>query len=308
MIERRHFLTMAGAMPLVAGLPSAAVAARPDLTRVPTRRVGPIERLYRTPHGKPNGLDLTSEGMWIMDQGPENYISLVNPDTGGLIREFRPQNVRSASGIVVDDRNTMWVGSTYNRFVVNLDPSTGRTIAVYHTPGAGRIYSMKGDVPGRSSKLEPAYPAPAPPPSAASAASTPRPAASLGPGQVALDVEEAPPGTGAHCILAKGDLLYIAVPPARQIFVVDRNTWQVQDAWATAGNRPHDMTWTDASKTSILLSDSNMHAFHRHDAATGVITETLQLVDDDWVVHGAKLRGDQMYVCDDRGWMGRFRI
>ena len=302
MIARRQFVTMAATLPWVAALPSAAQAARPDLTRLPTRRVGPIERLYKTPHGKPNGLELTSEGMWIMDQGPENYISLINPDTGALIREFRPQNVRSASGIAVDDRNTMWIGSTYNRFIVNLDPRTGRTIAVYVTPGAGRIYDMKGDVPGRSSKLEEAYPAPAP------AAAAAPPQATLGPGQVAQTVEEAPAGTGAHCILAKGDLLYVAVPPARQIFVIDRNTWQVQDAWATAGNRPHDMTWADAGKTAIWAADSNLHAFYRHDVRTGVITAAMQLVDDDWVVHGAKLRGNQMYVCDDKGWMGRFRV
>ena len=304
MIARRHFLTAAGAVSFSAAFPSIGLAARPDLTRIPTRQVGPIQRLYKTPHGKPNGLDLTSEGMWIMDQGPDNYISLINPDTGALIREFKPQNVRSASGIAVDDRNTMWIGSTYNRFIVNLDPATGRTIAIYHTPGAGRIYAMKGDVPGRSSKLEEAYPAPRPAAPAAPAA----PAPALGPGQAPLTMAEAPAGTGAHCILTKGDLLYVAVPPARQIFVIDRNTWQVQDAWATAGNRPHDMTWADAGKTAIWASDSNLHAFHRHDANTGVITATMQLADDDWVVHGAKLRGNQMYVCDDKGWMGRFQI
>jgi hypothetical protein len=128
------------------------------------------------------------------------------------------------------------------------------------------------------------------------------------PGQVRPELAEAPPGTGAHCILAKGPLLYVAVPPARAIFVIDKRTWDVIDEWQTAGNRPHDMSWADAARTKIWASDSNLNAFFLHDVATGQMSERLQLPSDSPVIHGAKIYNGYMYCCDDVGWMFRFRM
>lgn len=303
-MQRRQFLGLVAIAPALAAFPKLAAARRPDLTRVTSRPANPIEVLYRTPHGKPNGLDLTAEGMWVMDQGPENYISLINPADGTLIREFMPNNVRAASGICVDDQDgTMWIGSTYNRLVVHTDPHDGRTIAAYQTPGAGLIYRVEGDVQGHRTPLEPAYPQAPRPPSA-----LPGNVARLPDGQVALDRVDAPPGTGAHCILQKGNLLYVAVPPARSVFVIDKTDWVVQDYYGSAGNRPHDMTWTDAGKTHFWASDSNLNAFFLQDAATGEISERIQLPDNSPVIHGAKLHDGYMYCCDDVGWMFRFRM
>jgi len=216
-MQRRHFLGLMAMAPAVAALPRLAEARRPDLSRVPTRPANPIEVLYRTPHGKPNGLDLTREGMWVIDQGPENWISLINPDDGRLIREFRPNHVRAASGICVDDEDgTMWIGSTYNRLIVHTDPRDGHTIAAYQTPGAGLIYRVRGDAQGHSTPLAPAYPEAPRPPSA-----LPGNVARLPQGQLARDRIYAPPGTGAHCILQKGHLLYVAVPPVRMAVLLN---------------------------------------------------------------------------------------
>lgn len=303
-MQRRQFLGLVAIAPAMAAFPGLAAARRHDLSRVRTRPANPIEVVYRTPHGKPNGLDVTSEGMWIIDQGPDNWISLINPGTGALIREFQPNNVRSASGICVDDQDqTMWIGSTYNRLIVHTDPRDGRTITAYQTPGAGLIFRMAGDVQGHRTPLQPAYPEAPRPPSA-----LPGNVARLPNGQVALDRDDAPPGTGAHCILQKGNLLYVAVPPARSVFVIDKTDWVVQDYYASAGNRPHDMAWTDAGKTHFWASDSNLNAFFLQDAATGEITERIQLPDDSPVIHGAKLHDGYMYCCDDVGWMFRFRM
>jgi hypothetical protein len=304
MIERRHFLGILAGLPALAAFPGAVLARAPDLSRIPARPAGPIEVLYRTPHGKPNGLDKTDEGLWVIDQGPENWISLIDPADGRLIREFQPSNVRAASGICVDEEDgTIWVGSTYNRLIVHLDPRTSRTIAAYQTPGAGLIYRMAGDVQGHQTPLEPAYPeAPRP------ASALPGNVARLPNGQVALDRVDAPPGTGAHCILQKGKLLYVAVPPARSVFVIDKTDWVVQDSYPSAGNRPHDMAWTDAAKTHFWASDSNLNAFFRQNATSGEIDARIQLPDDSPVIHGAKLHDGYMYCCDDVGWMFRFRM
>ena len=72
-IGRRAFLGTAAAAPLVAGIP--------NLTAVKTRRAAKWEIAYKAPHSHPNGLCLTNEGMWVQDQGPESWMSLINPAT-----------------------------------------------------------------------------------------------------------------------------------------------------------------------------------------------------------------------------------
>jgi len=100
MIDRRRLLAVAASAPAIAAFPQIAAAHLPNLSGLRTRNIasGAIEVIYKTPHAKPNGLDVTGEGMWIMDQGPENYASLINPQDGKLIREFVCEGVRAASG------------------------------------------------------------------------------------------------------------------------------------------------------------------------------------------------------------------
>ena len=53
------------------------------------------------------------------------------------------------SGVVVDENNVMWITSTHNSLIVACDGNTGKTIAKYITPGAGRIYEREDDPPAR---------------------------------------------------------------------------------------------------------------------------------------------------------------
>jgi hypothetical protein len=307
MMDRRRLLAMAAAAPALAAFPQVAWAHMPNLSGLRTRNIDSkaIEVTYKTPHGKPNGLDVTTEGMWIMDQGPENYASLINPQDGKLIREFVCEGVRSASGIAADG-DTLWIGSTYNRFIIANDIKDGKLKAKYSTPGAGQIYKVATDAPGRRTNLKPAYPEPPKPPPPV--AGTPTSGGRQGAGRQDDAALAGPVGTGAHCILVKGNLLYVAVPPARAIFAIDKNTWVVQNIIQTAGSRPHDMSWTSPAKTHFWASDSDLNAFFLHDASTGAISERMQLPSDSPVIHGAKIWNGYMYNCDDAGWMFRFRM
>ena len=85
--------------------------------------------------------------MWILDQGPDNWVSLVNVADGKVIREFKT-DVNAASGVTVDEHGVMWISSTHNSLMVSCSPKDGKTIAKYWTPGAGRIYQKKGDAEG----------------------------------------------------------------------------------------------------------------------------------------------------------------
>jgi streptogramin lyase len=306
MIGRRQLLSLAALAAPAMAFPGLARAALPDLSRIPTRKIDKVDVVYKTPHGKPNGMDVTKDGFWVIDQGNENYVSLINPETGALIREFKAEGVRSASGVGIDDQGVAWIGSTYNRLIVACDSTTGKSLGRYSTPGAGQIYRTRVDQPGHRTPLQPAYPPEPPAPPVPGA--PPRPTGRRGWGPQEPDAMEGPTGTGAHCVLPKGDLLYVDVPPARMIFVIDKKTWIVQDMFPTAGDRPHDMAWADAGKTKLWCSDSNLGAFFLHDAATGAISQRIQLPDDAPVIHGAKVHNGYMYYCDDVGWMCRFKL
>ena len=157
-MKRRAFMGLTAAAtvaPLM--VPTRAWAVHPDATAVRTRKVGKVEIAYKSPHAKPNGLQATKEGLWVQDQGAENWVSLVNWADGRTIREFRP-DIQAASGVTVDANNVMWLSSTYSCMHVACNAQDGKTIAKYWTPGAGRIYQMAGDPPGSVSTLKPAYP------------------------------------------------------------------------------------------------------------------------------------------------------
>jgi streptogramin lyase len=323
MIQRRVFLSLASAtIPVAATLAvsraASAVGATsrsclPSAAEFKTRIAEPTEVLYKTTHGQPNGLAVTKTPgeLWVVDQGTGRWVTLTRLADGSVIREFQT-DVVGPSGIVIDDNDVMWLTSTHNSLIVSIDPSNGRTIAKYITPGAGRIFKKRGDPIARVSQLPKAYPelsrAVGGGTGQASVGGTAAAPTKLPPGQVPLDTDEGAGGTGAHGILTKGDLLIYACPPSRVIFVIDQKTWEVQSVWPTPGNRPHGMTWADSTKSSFWNVDSNLNTFYRYDAASGTIIEAVALRQEPHTVcHGAKLIDGYMYFCDDVGWICRIR-
>lgn len=313
MLKRRNFLAAAAASPaaMMAGKAVAQPrhpACLPAWSSIPTRKANKWETVYKTAHGQPNGLAIVDghpDQLWVLDQGAEHWITLTSIADGKTIREFKA-DVVGPSGLV-QDGDTMWITSTHNSIIVHCDLN-GKTIAKYVTPGAGRIYEREDDPPARRSPLKPAWPdmkrGIGPAMTGNVGLNTGK---GLPPGQLPLDAEEGSGGTGAHAILLDGDYLIYACPPARAIFTINKKTWKVRDFWPVPGNRTHGMSW-GRTRDTIWSSDSNLNAFFRHDARTGNIVERVQMPDDSPVIHGAKLIGDQMYVCDDMGWMWRFRI
>jgi hypothetical protein len=300
-MKRREFfgLTIAGAAaPMLA--PGAVHAAHEDARRLKTRKAGKVEIAYKSPHAKPNGLQATRDGLWVQDQGAENWVSLVNWADGTVIREFKP-DIRAASGVTVDDNDVMWLSSTYNAMHVACSAQDGKTIAKYFTPGAGRHYFMPDDPPAARSTLKPAYP-----PQNASAPPTPASAvAPLPQGRLPMDAATGLSGNGAHGIEYRDGFLYFAVPPARKVFVMDPKTWLVHATWPTAGNRVHGVGWDG---DTLWAADSNLRAFFRHDMKTGKMIEKIQLDESDPIIHGATIRDGRMWYCDDVGWIANFKL
>jgi len=294
MIRRREFLALGAAAP--------AMGAARAVNAAPVRHAGKAEIAFKSPPGtKPNGLQCTKDGIWMIDQGEGNRAFLLSYSDGKVLRSFATETDRS-SGITFDD-GTLWIGSTYNREIVHCDAMTGKTLDKHFTPGAGVIYNMVGDPPGRSSPLAKRDP------NQAKKKAAP-PAQNLDPSKVggfqagqllggrAL-------GTGAHGQEVRDGKLWMAVPPARLIFKLDPKTWVVEKRFDTAGNRPHGIGWEGRY---LWCTDSNLNAFFKHDPETGEIVEKIQLAESDPLPHGMSIWEGTMWYCDDIGLICRLKM
>ncbi|MGH9723028.1 MAG: hypothetical protein ACRD8O_22690 [Bryobacteraceae bacterium] len=278
MLRRREFVALAAAAPAL-----GAPAARLDSVR--TRRAGKVETVFKSPGPKPNGLQATRDGLWIIDQG-DNRAYLVSYENGKVLRALDTEADR-ASGITFDGE-AIWLASTYSREIVRSDAQSGKTITKYFTPGAGVIYKMAGDPAPRSSPL-------------LKPSGEPRPARKQSGGLP----DPRTPGTGAHGLEMKDGKLWVAVPPSRSIYRIDPKTWTVELAFPTAANRPHGVGWEGKY---FWCTDSNLNAFFKHDPDSGEIVEKIQLADSDPLPHGMTIWQGMMWYCDDVGVVCRLKL
>ena len=274
-------------------LSAAAISAEAGTT-IPVRKADRPVIAFRSPGPHPNGLQATDEGLWIIDQSEGSKAYLVSYDDGRVLRQFETETDRS-SGITFDGAS-LWIGSTYSREIVRVDARTGKTLERHFTPGAGVIYKMAGDPPARSSPLTKPAPARAPAPAAPTQVG----------GYSAGDVlGSKAPGTGAHGQEWRDGQLWIAVPPSREVYRIDPQTWVVQKKFGTSANRPHGIGWEGRF---LWVTDSNLNAFFKHDPETGQILETIQLTDADPLPHGMTIRAGNLWYCDDVGVICRMKI
>ncbi len=301
-MKRRSFLfaaAAAGATPTFASLGGSA-----DIDEIPTRKVGKVEIVFKSPGPQPNGLQCTDEGLWVMDQGPGNKAYLVSYSDGKILRGFETGADR-ASGITYDN-GALWIGSTYNRAIVRADAKTGETLEEHFTPGAGVIYSMPGDPPARSSpvpeKMRQARP---PRPQRTQARTGPQDPSQVGGFQAGRVLGARALGTGAHGQEMRDGKLWMAVPPARMVFCVDPAKWIVEARFPTSGNRPHGIGWEGGY---LWVTDSNWNIFFKHDIETGKVVEKIQLAEDDPLPHGMSIRDGWLWYCDDVGLICRLKL
>ena len=92
-----------------------------------------LDHVFDAPGPQPNGLQGTTEGLWILDQG-DNRISCHDYRDGTTLRIFDSDSDRG-SGITRSGTH-LWVSSTYSCETLKIDPETGKTVDRYTTPGA----------------------------------------------------------------------------------------------------------------------------------------------------------------------------
>ncbi|HWB95500.1 MAG TPA: hypothetical protein VG672_02330 [Bryobacteraceae bacterium] len=245
---RRDCLKLAGlALPALPARPAAGAATFPT-TIAPSATLA-----FRTPGKNPNGLQATSEGLWVLDQGT-NRVALLRYSDGGVIREFATETDRG-SGITFDG-SALWIASTYNSRLVKLDAQTGKTIKEYRCPGSGVVkWGPRG-----------AHPHP----------------------------------TGAHGMEWKYRQLWVAVPPAATIYVIDPEGGGVIRSFPAPGVRPHGIGW-DADG-SLWCTESIHRSFFKLDPKTGQILRQVMLPLTAPEVDGLVIEPHGMSIWEGKFW------
>ena len=287
---RRHFIASAGTVGLCSG-----IGATVDVAAVRSRGTRKVEIVYKSPHPTPNGLQATPEGLWVLDQGKDNFVSLVNFGDGKVIREFRVPGLAGASGITVDAAGIMWINDTHNSLIVTCSAKDGQILGKYWCPGAGRPFQHGGDPPTARSPLTP--------PSQPAVAPSGR--TMVPPGRLGMDATTGLSGEGGQGMEFRDGLLYYACLPSRRAYVLDPNTWKVQAMWPLPGNRAHGVGWEG---DSLWIADTNWRALFRHDRKTGEIVEKIQLNERDPLIHGVTVHDGYLWYCDDAGVICNFKL
>lgn len=99
------------------------------------------EKRFLCPGPHPNGLQAADDGLWCIDQA-NNKLYRLDYDTGEVLFEVQTDTVAS-SGITLGG-GYLWIASTYESKICQLDPATGKTIARYPSPGAGVVAWREG--------------------------------------------------------------------------------------------------------------------------------------------------------------------
>ncbi len=196
-----------------------------------------MERAFRTPGPAPNGLQATSDGLWILDQAT-NRVALVGYEDGRIVRQFDTETDRG-SGITYDG-SALWIASTYNRLLVRVDAQNGRTLKKMPSPGSGLVkWGPRGSHP------EP---------------------------------------TGAHGLEWRRGELWVAVPPAVRVYLLNPEDGSPRRDFPAPGVRPHGIGWDPDG--SLWVTESIYRSFFKMDPSNGKILMQLMLPTEEPLVDG----------------------
>ena len=117
----------------------------------PHKVADPIQ-VFVAPGTKPNGLQASEDGLWIIDQD-DSFIYKVDWKTGETIHSVLTDTVHS-SGITIGG-GYIWIASTYSCEIFQIEMETGNTIEKYPSPGAGINATREHLNPASGRKSEP---------------------------------------------------------------------------------------------------------------------------------------------------------
>jgi sugar lactone lactonase YvrE len=121
-----------------------------------------IQKLFRAPYAIPNGLQVTEEGLWIVDQITDRValVELSDPSDYGVTQLIRdiPSESSNTSGMAFGDgalwlaangAGTLWrqprLTDAQQGEILKVDPHTGETLARHPIPEGGGTHGVEYD-------------------------------------------------------------------------------------------------------------------------------------------------------------------
>ena len=93
-----------------------------------------IDDMWPSPGLRPNGLQATSDGLWVIYAG-DGQLQLLDHENGSVLVDVPTETV-GASGVTVGDDGAVWVASTHNSRIYKLNED-GSTAKYWTSPGDG---------------------------------------------------------------------------------------------------------------------------------------------------------------------------
>ena len=121
-----------------------------------------IEKLFRSPYSVPNGLQVTDEGVWIVDQITDRValVEITEYSDYGVTKNIRdvPTESSNTSGLAYGG-DTLWLaangsGNMWRQVrstdanegeILKVDPQTGKTLQRYKIPDGGGTHGLEYD-------------------------------------------------------------------------------------------------------------------------------------------------------------------
>ena len=101
-----------------------------------TVQVARVEERFKSPGPQPNGLHAAEDGLWYIDQA-DLKVYILDYQTGTIL--FSAQTDTEHSSGITFGNGSIWVASTFQLTIAELDPTTGKTKAHHDSPGNGIV-------------------------------------------------------------------------------------------------------------------------------------------------------------------------
>ena len=212
-----------------------------------------VQDMFMHPGPQPNGLQAAADGLWVIDQTDDHLYKLDWED--GSLLERLPAEVEHSSGVTLGG-GYIWISSTFG---VKSAGDNGAPKLVKCNPDGST--AERYDTPGID--------------------------------VVTRGVSERKIIAGAHGLeWVDDENMWVAVPPARRVYLVDPGTMAVKRSIPCPGARPHGLLVHDGV---MWLADTTLCKIYKLDMEEGRLLDEIDVPSPE--VHGVTMYDGQIWFC-----------
>jgi hypothetical protein len=246
-------------------IPAATVAARQGAPVIAKK----VNRLYilKPAVDQPNDMQFAPTGeLWILDQKDPNKVFTINPATGAVLASVQTDAIHG-SGITYGD-GAWFITSTKvlsgNPSTLKVDPTTGRTLQKWETPGWGiyGVYTQRTPKPG-----------------------------------------DLPLASGGHGVKWAGNSQYwMAVPASGKLFLMNAASGTVARSIQAPTIRTHGIALEGQYIWCAGSDEAEIYKLRMSDG--GIVAKIVLDKANDPPLHGLDIKDGLLWYCDaNTGWI-----